>query len=94
MTNELLIGIRGLVWRAIGQGSISNGFNAFTGRYDQVEIDAVAGGSGQFSGFFSSSRTTDNLPSAAGLVYSIISPSAEDIVSGTVVFSNPKFQNR
>ena len=94
VTNELLIGISGLVWRAVGQGSISNGFSAFSGRYDQVEIDAVAGGSGQFSGFFSSSKTADNFPTAAGLVYSIMNPSAEDIVSGTVVFSNPKFKNR
>ncbi|OUL58758.1 FecR family protein [Pseudoalteromonas ulvae] len=94
VSNELLIGIRGLVWRAVGQGSISNGFNAFSGTYDQVVIDAVSGGSGQFSGFFSSSKTTDNLPTAAGLVYSIMNPSAEDIVSGTVVFSNPQFKNR
>ena len=92
--SQLLIGISGLVWRASGTGSIANGFNSFSGLYNSVNIDAKDGGTGQFSGFFSSKQNELQLPNAAGLVYSLSNLTGDDIVSGAVVFSHPKYQNR
>ena len=71
-------------WQAQGQGSLGSALSSgtpdhhFAGSYDNVQINGVAGGQGQFSGFF-----TDQAD-AAGLSYAL--ENGTDSVHGAAAF--------
>ena len=62
----------------------------FSGFYN-LTIDGVAGGSGDFSGFFSGpGQTSDpSFPGGVGLTYRLSDPTGGTTVSGALAFGNP-----
>lgn len=90
VTSTLNININGSNWAANGVGTLDTSA-LFQGIYDSVSIDGIGGGSGDFSGFFSTPGTTSDpvFPGGAGLTYSLQDNNGSVSVSGAAAFGNP-----
>jgi hypothetical protein len=87
--STLTIDINGSTWTATGNGNIAT--HLFQGNYGTVSIDGVGGGTGVFSGFFSSPGPTSDpsFPGGVGLTYSLQDMLGITSVSGAAAFGNP-----
>lgn len=95
VNSTLSIDINGASWNAMGSGTIGAQLglaaHLFRGFYNEVDVDGIAGGSGEFSGFFSDPGPTSDpaFPGGAGLSYSLTDAQGASTVSGTAAFGNP-----
>ncbi len=93
--SALVIDIAGMTWSASGTGNLGSlaGLPAhlFFGNYGSVDVDGIAGGSGQFSGFFSEPGATSDpaFPGGVGLSYSLQDEQGLATISGAAAFGNP-----
>lgn len=93
--STLVIDIGGMTWSAAGSGTFGRDPTLppylFAGIYGAVVVGGVAGGNGEFSGFFSAPGPTSNptLPGGAGLTYSLQDGQGTTTVSGAAAFGNP-----
>ena len=87
--STLTIDINGSNWMATGDGKITG--HLFLGNYGAVAIDGVSGGTGVFTGFFSTPGATSDptFPGGVGLTYSLQDMSGATTVSGAAAFGNP-----
>lgn len=93
--STLVIDIGGVAWSAAGTGNIGAAVglpaHLFLGNYANVVIGGVAGGSGNFSGFFSAPGDTSDpgFPGGVGLTYSLRDGQGTTSVSGAAAFGSP-----
>lgn len=95
VNSTLDIDIAGSNWVASGQGTIGQQVgladHLFQGFYNNVSVNGIGGGSGQFSGFFSSPGATSDptFPGGVGLTFGLQDAQGASTVSGSAVFGNP-----
>ncbi len=93
--STLVIDIAGMTWSASGTGNLGSlaglPSHLFFGNYRSIDVDGIAGGSGQFSGFFSEPGATSDpaLPGGVGLSYSLQDEQGLATISGAAAFGNP-----
>lgn len=93
--STLSIDINGSAWNASGTGTIGAQLglspHLFLGLYNNVDVDGIGGGSGEFAGFFSDPGPTSDpsFPGGVGLSYSLTDAQGASTVSGTAAFGNP-----
>ena len=93
--SSLVIDIAGSTWTASGQGSIGAAAqlpaHLFQGFYNAVAVDGIGGGTGAFSGFFSTPGPTSDpsFPGGVGMTYSLQDQGGTTTVSGAAAFGNP-----
>lgn len=93
--STLSININGSAWNASGTGTIGAQLglapHLFQGFYNNVDVDGIGGGAGEFAGFFSDPGPTSDpsFPGGVGLSYSLTDAQGASTVSGTAAFGNP-----
>ena len=93
--STLVIDIAGQTWSAAGTGNMGSAIglpaHLFFGIYGAVSIDGLAGGTGEFSGFFSDPGPASDpaFPGGVGLTYSLQDAQGTTSVSGAATFGNP-----
>ncbi|MDX1507700.1 MAG: FecR family protein [Woeseiaceae bacterium] len=95
VNSTLDLNIAGSNWVASGQGTIGQQVgladHLFQGFYNNVSVNGIGGGSGQFSGFFSAPGATSDptFPGGVGLTFGLQDAQGASTVSGSAVFGNP-----
>ena len=80
---------------AVGTGNIGAAIglpaHMFSGNYGNVTVGGVAGGTGNFSGFFSApgAVSVPGVPGGVGLTFSLTDGQGANSVSGAAAFGNP-----
>lgn len=95
VNSTLNIDMNGSSWVASGSGNIGPQLglpaHLFQGIYNNVDVDGIGGGSGEFTGFFSDPGPSSDptFPGGAGLSYSLTDAQGASTVSGAAAFGNP-----
>lgn len=85
VASALTFSVAGYNWFASGTGTFTAGSRLFSGTYNQISIENLIQGNGNFSGFFTVPRIGGGTVAGAALAYNVTgNPSQLGVVSGVL----------